>query len=195
MAMDATELAETIEAAQRHDGKAYDRLVEAYGRRLYGFFHRQTGARQDAEDLLQDLFVRVVRGIGKYRHEDNFDGWIFRIATNLVRDRARRRKRRPVEVVAEPTNDDDGDGMLGRAESPEVGPAEAVERNDELGRLQRALGQLPDRDREVILLRHFSQLSFKEIAETLGCPLGTVLARGHRSLAKLRKMMEDRDGA
>jgi RNA polymerase sigma-70 factor (ECF subfamily) len=188
----ADNLTKTIEAAQTGEKSALEELVDAYGPRVYGYLYRLLDDRQEAEDLLQDVFVRLVRGIGSYKHRENFDAWIFRIATNLVRDRVRRRQRRPVFVAT----DDDIEPrapLLGlRDSSPN--PSETMERHEEIDRLGRALNRLSDDEREVIVLRHFSQLSFKEIAGLLGAPVGTVLAKAHRTLAKLRKLMEAAEG-
>ena len=93
LVMDAGRLSDAIRRAQARDAAAFDELVDAYSGRLYGYFYRLTGSRHDAEDLLQELFVRLVRMIGDYQHDGRFDGWLFRIATNLVRDRVRRSRR------------------------------------------------------------------------------------------------------
>ena len=185
--METAELADLIRRAQRRDPAAFDALVEAYNARLYGYFYRLTGSRHDAEDLLQEVFVRLVRMIDQYEHKDRFDGWLFRVATNLARDRVRRARRTA--------------GLHAQAVSAEVGPLDeladpavdqpgrTVERAEQCDRLQWALGQLPEAERQVILLRHFSQMAFREIAEVMDTPLGTALARAHRGLARLRKMM------
>jgi RNA polymerase sigma-70 factor, ECF subfamily len=191
--MDAAELADVIARARRREPAAFDALVTAYGDRLYGYFYRLTGSRHDAEDLLQEVFIRLVRMIGRYQHDGRFEGWLFRIATNLVRDRVRRSK------TGRPAADSSGArGARGEAESmgerPDPAaerPSASLERAENIDRLQQAIGELPEAEREVILLRHFAQLSFKEIAEQMGTPLGTALARAHRGLAKLRELMAD----
>jgi RNA polymerase sigma-70 factor, ECF subfamily len=188
--MDAAALDDLICRARQRDSAAFDALVEVYSPRLYGYFYRLTGRREDAEDLLQEVFVRVVRMIGRYEHDNRFDAWVFRIATNLVRDRVRRRKRSPrYEVPGGAAGEDSGG--LDELPDDDSGCAEsAFERAEQVDRLQRALARLPETEREVILLRHFSQMSFKEVAESMGTPLGTALARAHRGLARLRQLME-----
>ena len=91
--MDADQIADLIARAQQRDPAAFDAIVQAYSVRLYGYFYRLTGVSHDAEDLLQELFVRLVRRIGEYQHDGRFDAWLFQIATNLVRDRLRRAKK------------------------------------------------------------------------------------------------------
>ncbi|NLX21542.1 MAG: sigma-70 family RNA polymerase sigma factor [Phycisphaerae bacterium] len=188
--MEATEIADVILRAQRHEPEAFDTLVDAYSSRLYGFFYRHTGSRHDAEDLLQEVFVRLVRRIGEYQHDGRFDAWLFRVAANLLRDRGRRAKRTR-EVGIQPAEADREFEILApQPEGPDGRPDDPVERAEQLDRLQWALGQLSEAEREVILLRHFSDMSFRQIAEVMGTPLGTALARAHRGLNRLRELMD-----
>ena len=188
--MDAAVLDDLIGRARQRDPAAFETLVEIYRPRLYGYFYRLTRRREDAEDLLQELFVRVVRMIGRYEHDNRFDAWLFRIGTNLVRDRVRRQRRSPGFEVS--GGEADEPGRLEEVPDGEVDrPDDALETAEEIDRLQRVLKRLPQAEREVILLRHFSQMSFKEVAEAMGTPLGTALARAHRGLAKLRQLMEE----
>jgi RNA polymerase sigma-70 factor (ECF subfamily) len=187
--MNAGQLADAIQQAQRGDPGGFDALVGAYSPRLYGYFYRLTGSAHDAEDLLQEVFVRLVRVIGQYEHGDRFDGWLFRIAANLARDRVRRvRRRQAVQSAGAAT--EDGGPLEAVADPDGTSPDGVLERSEELDRLQAAIDRLPDPERQVILLRHFSQLSFREIAEIMETPLGTALARGHRGLARLREIMD-----
>ncbi len=187
--MDAERLADLISRAQRREAVAFDGLVEAYGPRLYGYFYRLTGSRHDAEDLLQELFVRLVRMIDQYEHSDRFDGWVFRIATNLARDRVRRSKRAGGLQAPRGTALDEPDPLHEMPDTSAGQPGDAVQRTEQLDRLQWAIRQLPEAERQVILLRHFSQMPFREIAEIMETPLGTALARAHRGLARLRELM------
>jgi len=189
--MEAARLADLIRRAQRREPAAFDALVEAYSARLYGYFYRLTASRHEAEDLLQELFVRLVRMIDRYEHSDRFDGWVFRIATNLARDRIRRVRRVGVPRGASEAGTEGSDRVEELADTAADQPGESMERTEKLDRMQRAIQQLPDAEREVILLRHFSQMPFREIAAMMGTPLGTALARAHRGLARLRELMAD----
>jgi RNA polymerase sigma-70 factor (ECF subfamily) len=194
--MDESDLATLIRRAQERDPEAFDALVEAYSRRLYGYLYRLTGSRDDADDLLQEVFVRVVRTIDRYQHNGRFEAWLFRIATNLVRDRVRRLKRRgPTNTWAHLSGtgaEESAQGFLESQPSEEesMRPEARLEKAEASDQLQSALGRLPEGEREVIMLRHFSEMSFKEVAEATGTPIGTALARAHRGLAKLRQWME-----
>lgn len=190
--MTEEQLKDIIRRAQAKDADAFDEIVDHYGPRLFGFLYRLTGSRIESEDLLQELFLRVVRGIDRYRHGDKFDGWLFRIATNLVRDRIRRIQRRPEHLSIHGAGDGGGDQEKAPMVLPDwsaPSPGESAERREDVDRLQVALERLPPAEREVVMLRHFSQLSFVEIAGAMGTPLGTALARAHRGLLKLRALM------
>jgi RNA polymerase sigma-70 factor (ECF subfamily) len=188
----ADELDEIIHRAQRRDPSAFDALVDRYSSRLYGFLFRFIGRAPDAEDLVQEVFVRLVRTIETYEHDGRFEAWLFRIAANLARDRARRLSRTP--VIASLDTASDGDGRGQEYSQPRLlargAPHDRLETAEDVDRLQVALTRLPPAEREVVMLRHFSELSFAEIAQIMGTPLGTALARAHRGLAKLRQLME-----
>ncbi|UCE58187.1 MAG: sigma-70 family RNA polymerase sigma factor [Phycisphaerales bacterium] len=187
------DLTSVIEGAQRLEQPALEQLVDLYSGRLYGFLYRFTNQRGDAEDLVQEVFVRVVRSIENYEHDGRFEGWLFRIAANLARDRIRHVQRSPHIGSLDSTGTDDAEPPRGAArQSDPVGPRpdRAMELAEDVDRLQVALSELSEPEREVILLRHYSEMSFSEVAETMGTPLGTALARSHRGLTKLRELLE-----
>ncbi len=184
--MDRAGLDELLRKARRRDPDALSELVAAYSGRIFGLVFRLTGSRDAAEDLLQETMVRVVRAIHEYDHVGKFESWLFRIAANLARDRARQRGRRgetaPLEVAAaRAAGADDG------------GPEERLLRAERGEQLAAALELLSEGEREVLVLRHYSELSFREIADLLKIPLGTALARAHRGLQRLRRELEDED--
>jgi RNA polymerase sigma-70 factor (ECF subfamily) len=188
--MATDDLQETIASARRGDGKALAALLETYGPRLYGYFVRATGRHHDAEDLLGELTLRLVRQIERYDERGRFDQWLFRIAANLVRDRIRRRKSAPGVLSLSSAAEDDRplEMDLPDDSAPVDGPALAAAASLEL---QEALETLDATTREMILLRHFGGMSFKELAELYQCPMGTALAKVHRGLRALRKRMGD----
>ena len=189
--MDTNRLTEVIQAAQAGDPGAFDALVDAYARRVYGFVFRLTGSRNDAEDLLQEVMLRVVRRLGEYRHDGRFEAWLFRIAVNLVRDRARRLKTRG--DVGSGGDHEDGSSFARLPDRRTPAPDHHLRLTEQIDELQDALARLPVAEREVIMLRHFSDMSFKDISGLMEAPLGTTLARAHRGLRKLRELM-DPDG-
>lgn len=154
-----------------------------YSRRVYALARSRCRQPDLAEEITQSVFVTVASkvGTGEYLEQGRFEAWLFRIAMNRIRDEMRRRRRQ-----AEPT-----DPALMPNRPDEADPA-ASEPEAEILALRTALTSLSDRDREVIELRHHAGMSFKQMADLLGEPIGTLLARHHRALAKVRKLIEDR---
>ncbi|MFQ5590672.1 MAG: RNA polymerase sigma factor [Phycisphaerae bacterium] len=187
------DLASIVRQAQRFEERAFKRLVEVYSPRLYGFMFRFTGRREDAEDLTQEVFVRVVRAIETYRDDGQFEAWLFRIAANMAKDRLRRIRCAPAITSLDcPVRGDEERKGAGEGEcSPETNsPADKLQMAEDVDRLQEGLAMLSEEQRETILLRHYGQMSFAQIAAITGVPLGTALARAHRGLARLRAWME-----
>ncbi len=182
-----------ITAAKAGAEGAWEDLLAAYGRRLYGYFFRATGSHYEAEDLLGEIMLRLVRKMGEYDDRGRFEPWLFRIASNLVRDRIRRSRASQAAMSLE-SGDDEQTG-LGETVSGPVGPVDAeLLAGEDRDALAEALKKLPERSRQMVLLRHFGDMSYKEIAEIYDCPVGTVLARVHRALKTLRTAMETSDG-
>jgi RNA polymerase sigma-70 factor (ECF subfamily) len=173
-------LEKTLQRAAGGDEAAWQRIVEAYGPRVFGLIRAQCDNAELAEEITQSTFCTIVARIGQYTELGRFESWLFRIAMNRLRDEMRRRKRhaRPVETEA----------LVGLAGADDRGAPETLGQ-DEVQALRTALDRLSEADRRVIHLRHFAGLSFARIAEVLGEPLGTVLARQHRALGKLRQML------
>jgi len=183
------DLEDVLRRAARREPEALDALIDLYSGRVYGLIFRLCGSRDVAEDLLQETFLRVVRNIDAYEHTGKFESWLFRIAGNLARDRARRGKRRG-RTASLDIADDSGDAPAERLADVEPNPVERLDHAEARDRLVECLDRLPDAQREILLLRHYSGLSFAEIAKTLGIPLGTALARAHRALGRLRAEYE-----
>lgn len=187
--MKSDELNRQIKNAQQEKNEGFVWLLQEFGTRLYRYFLRLTGSATDAEDLVQELFVRLLKNIKSYRHENKFEHWLFRIAANLARDRARKLSRRGREVSLHVQQNDGQPIEL--LPTSEKNPQEQMIANQQRQRLHQALEQLPKLDREMILLRHYGQLSFKELAKHFDIPLGTALAKVHRGLKQLKKIMSE----
>lgn len=188
--MERAGLDDLLRRARQYDAAALGELVEAYSPRVFGLLYRLTGSRDVAEDLLQETFLRVVRAIREYEHSGKFEPWLFRIAANLARDHARRSRRRGVmgSLDASPAG---GNPSSTDVPQPEAEPPDGrVVRDEAAAQLNAALDRLPELDREIILLRHYLELPFQDIARMLRVPLGTALARAHRALKRLRKEMD-----
>lgn len=175
------DLAKLLEAASRGDEASWRELVARYARRVFALARSRCRDADMAEEITQSVFATVAQKIsgGLYLEQGRFESWLFRIAMNRLRDNARRARTRPASQEPEALDRHEARGPAG----PEA-PAEALED------LRAAMLRLPDADREVIELRHHGGLSFKQIADLLEEPLGTLLARHHRALRKLKELME-----
>lgn len=163
---------------------------------------RQCGDRDLAEELTQATFVRVVTHLGKYQEQGRFEPWLFRIAMNHLRDEMRRRKRQAKSMDMSPASEradaaGEGNGEWGGVQAHLVGdddasdPLAAMSREEQIQGVRDAVAQLGEADREILYMRHTAGLTFTQIAESLEQPLGTVLARAHRAVAKLKKLLKD----
>ncbi len=169
-------LEQVIIGCKNGDERSFSELVDLYGRRLYGYFYRLTGSGVISEDLLSELFVKLVEKFKSYRG-GSFDGWLFTIASNVFHDYLRRKQRRRNLLEA-------------KKEQLVLKPNETKRDDVRVDKLQMQLEKLDSDLRELIMLRFYSQLSFKEIAAMRAEPIGTTLSKVHRTLKKLRKLME-----
>ncbi len=167
-------LKDTLRDAAAGDAEAWRQPVSAYTPRVFG--------------LLVKQFVRIVSKLEGYVEQGRFEPWLFRIAMNRLRDEMRRRKRQAKPMSGESGGADDP--MATMIASEDDAPLQRMERDEQIEQMRRAIAQLPEADQQILQLRHAGGLSFAQIAETLEQPLGTVLARGHRAIGKLRKLME-----
>ena len=166
-----------VARAAAGDRDAFTGLVERYQSRIYNLAITLGVRREDAEDVAQDVFVRVYRGIGRFRGDSRFRTWLFQVTINAVRSHlaALSPDRRPV-----PGRDDDGPAAEPAVDDPfdrRVADRQAIDR---------ALATLPDDWREAVTLRDVEGLSYREIAELTGAPLGTVESRIFRARQQLR---------
>jgi RNA polymerase sigma factor (sigma-70 family) len=169
---------------------SWEDVVREHSARVYRLAYRLTGNSYDAEDLTQEVFVRVFRSLSTYT-PGTFEGWLHRITTNLFLDMARRKQRIRFEGLGEETESRGGGGgaRLGGAEPT---PAEAFDDRHLDTDVQDALRALAPEYRAAVILCDIEGLSYEEIAATLGIKLGTVRSRIHRGRAQLRAALEHR---
>ena len=157
----------------------WEEVARTHGRFLYTVAYRLTGNREDAEDLVQEVLLRVRRGLETYQ-PGSFEGWLSRIATNAFLDEVRRRRRRPVDLLPE-----DPEWMLPPSAAADEALAAQVLPDD----VQEALDRLPEDFRAAVVLCDVVGLPYQEIGDTLGVPVGTVRSRIHRGRAMLREAL------
>ncbi len=169
--------------------ETFDRIVDDYQRRLYGFALRMTGNREDAEEIVQDAFVRAYRALGKMsfeqRRELRLQPWLYTITLNVTRNRLR--SKRPPSVALDALADPDA-LLRGSVDGP-ARPDDIVEQNAEVALVEAALLQLPMHLRAAATLRFIEGRSHPEIAEILNQPIGTVKSHVHRAVRILRKIL------
>ena len=181
---------ELLEAVLAGDQTAYRGLVEKYQSRVFSMVYGMVRNREDARDITQEAFVKAYRNLEGFRLESSFYTWLYRIAMNLSIDHARKRKRREVSGFDESIASRDGDGGID-AIHHEESPGKALERKQLLGRIMDAMQKLSDDQREVILLREVEGLSYKEIADVMDIPEGTVMSRLFYARKRLQKLLTD----
>jgi RNA polymerase sigma-70 factor (ECF subfamily) len=171
------DLTRIITGCKKGNAECFSQLVDIYSRRCYGYFYRLTGRREISDDLLSELFVKLVEKISSYKG-GSFESWLFRIASNIFHDylRSKQRYKKLLEVQKK------------QLESEVTEPKHRED--DRADKLQKELGKLDADTRELIMLRFYSQLSFKEIAEMRSEPIGTTLSKLHRGVKRLRELME-----
>jgi RNA polymerase sigma-70 factor (ECF subfamily) len=180
----------------QRDGKTgasienFDRIVDEYQRRLYGFALRMTGNREDAEEIVQDAFVRAYRALGKMpsdqRRDLRLQPWLYTITLNVTRNRLR--SKRPTSVALDALADPDA--LLRESNEPRPQQPEAiVEQNADVAAVERALLSLPMHLRAAATLRFIEGRSHPEIAEILHQPIGTVKSHVHRAVRILRRIL------
>lgn len=176
---------------QEGDSYAFKVLMERHRRGVYNFVLRHVGEKTAAEDLLQDVFLRVVQGAHRYKLESKFTTWLYTIARNLCVDRARKMKFRRHKSLDQPIGDET-DSSLGDRIADEAVPTDRRAISSELqGQLAQAIATLREDQREVFLMREYSNLPFKDIAEIVGVPENTVKSRMRYALEHLRKTLSE----
>lgn len=176
--------AQLVAAARAGDADAFEGLFDAHRRGLLAYVNGMLRDRHAAEDVVQESFVQLARHIAELDPERGVAPWLYRVARNRALDRIRRRKR------------EHSDGEVERrrplAVIPDAAwtPREHLLHRERLGRLDAAIQALPEEDRDLIMLRFYGNLTFREIAIRMERPLGTVLWKSRRILKKLHESME-----
>jgi RNA polymerase sigma-70 factor (ECF subfamily) len=161
-------------------------LVTRWERPLFRFVYRLVPRDDDARDVCQETFLRILKKSHRFRDGSRYSTWMYQIALNLCRDRARRAKRWS-RLIAQ--RSELPDRPAGPVAGSGADPARSVERREKATALQRALDRLPPEQREVLVLKEFEGLKFREIAEILGCPESTVKSRMYYGLSGVKSAL------
>ncbi len=176
------------------EAEAFGELLDRYQSRVFRLVSRMfSRQRETAEDLTQEVFLRVYRGLSSFQGDCSFYAWVHRIACNLCVSEIRKKralKRDRTTVSLQGFSGDDGEDRTLEVPSPERGPAEAVERAELSQSCREVIEAMPELWRTILVLRDIEEKSYEEIAEILDLPIGTVRSRLHRARARVRDALE-----
>ena len=181
-----------LKAFRSGDDTAFNGLIGLYSAKLYKVAYAILGSRQDAEEVVQDTFLRAYRALQAFRGDSSLETWLHRITLNLARNKYQWNHRRGSGVNVSLTVGDDAGGESGSENEQDV-PDRRMEpdlvlEQDEIGtNIMKALNSLPDNLRETMLLRHVNDMPYEQIAQKLDCKVGTVKSR----LSRGREMLRD----
>lgn len=179
---------ELIASAIRGREDGFEELVRRYQRPIIGYVFRMLGDYDSALDVTQEVFLKVYNSLSRYRSEYKFSTWLYRIAHNAAIDHMRRNP-----MVARSLETENGDGAYQiQLESPQPNPEQNRERSEWRAEIDNVIRKLPTAYRELIVLRHRQDLSYDEIAEVTGLPLGTVKNRLFRAREMMREILIER---
>lgn len=183
-----------VERCRRGDSAAMEQLIVKYQNRIYNVILKICANPDDAAELTQDAFVKVLENINKFQGQSSFYTWLFRIAVNLTLNYCKRRVKLTVESLDEEKSSRHHEAVsrlkMFLADEASPNPAESVEKKELYELVYKALDRMDDSQRTIIVLRDIEQMNYAEIAQTLNIELGTVKSRLSRARAHLRDILE-----
>lgn len=192
-AEDSARVAALVERARGGDDRAFEGLVTLYQDRIHSYVARMLNDPEEAFDITQDAFVRAYQSLPRFRGTASFQTWLYRIATNLAIDAIRRGRRRNEGAISLDAPLDTPEGSVVR-ELPDEGRGPELEAAGQAVRqeVEAALLQVSPRLRPVLVMYDLQGMSYQEIAQVLGCPLGTVKSRLFNARMQLKELLEGR---
>jgi RNA polymerase sigma-70 factor (ECF subfamily) len=184
---------ELIERFRKGDEAAYEELVQSYAPKAYQIAYGLLGNRLDAEEVVQDAFMKVHANLERFRGDSSFATWLYRIITNLSRNKYHwnRRRGKDINVSLSDRGPADESGLADfEVADNTLKPDVLLDRNETESVLMDAISRLPDKLREVLVLRHLEEMSYADMADLLGCELGTVKSRLARAREALKQEYE-----
>jgi len=178
-----------VKKSQSGDIEAFEQLVSAYDKRAYNIAYRVMGNEEDAKDMAQEAMLRVYRSIKDFKGQSSFSTWLYRIVTNVCLDELRRRKNDKHVSIDSTIQTEDGELHMELSSDKET-PETAYERLEQRELIKKAIRELNDEYRSVIVLRDIQGFSYEEISNMLECSLGTVKSRINRARAVLRDKLK-----
>lgn len=177
----SSEEAVLIERVKQGDEKAFEQIFYRYQEKVYNVAYRMTGNRETAEDMTQEVFLRLFQKIRKFKGKSSFSTWLYRLTVNLCLDHLRKRDAHPAESL-----DDIEEEALVYGKTPE----DDLILKERREAVQRIINSLPDRLRAIIILREMEGLSYKELAEAMNCSMGRVKSLLYEARMELKRRIE-----
>ena len=177
-----------LERAKAGDVAAFEKLIEAYQKKIFNLAYRMTGNFDDAGDMAQEALVRIFKSIANFREQSSFSTWVYRITTNVCLDELRKKKNKKVYSLDEEIHAEDGE-IQRQIMSDDPLPDEIAEKEELKRIVNSAINSLPEEQKIVITLRDLQGLSYDEISEVLDCPVGTVKSRINRARQALKNVL------
>lgn len=182
---------ELMQLYQKGEEHAFEMLYWRHQRGIFNFIHHFIGeSGGQAEELLQDVFLKVVKSSKRYKPTAKFTTWLYQIARNSCIDHFRKMKHRKTTSLSQPVDSEEKMLLESTIANDNPSPEKAARISEITEVLKKAIGALPEEQREVFLMREDLNLSFAEIAELIGCPLNTAKSRMRYALEHLRKTLE-----
>ncbi len=178
---------------QQGEVRAFEILLQRHRKPIYNFIFRFVGSRELAEDLMQDTFLRVIKGAANYKRKAKFTTWLYTIARNLCVDQSRRKKHRRHKSLDAPFKggDENSGTLLDVVPSNEMASDRKTVSRELHQKMHSAISKLSEQQREVFLMREFLDMPFKQIADVVGVPENTVKSRMRYALEKLRLELDE----
>jgi len=176
-----------VSRARAGDAGAFRVLVERHSRSLFGLAYRMTGNEADAEDVVQDSFLRAYRQLGAFDDRASFGSWVYRIAVNCALDLMRARRRRSGQTRS---TDPEMEDPIAALPSPDPAPDRLALSGEIRERLASAMSRLSDTERSAFVLRHFEGMGMEDVSRALGCQPGAAKHSIFRAVRKLRRALE-----
>jgi len=178
------EEAEWISRCQQGDQDALKKIFDLYHKKVYSIAYGVLRQREDALDVVQEVFIKLYRSIKNFKGKSRFYTYLYRMSMNTAIDHTRKAKK-----ISTSSIDEDGGFQL--SDDVEKGPDRILIRKELEERMKLAMGKLPADQRAAIIFREVEELSYQEIAEAMGCSIGTVMSRLHYGRKKMQKLLKD----
>jgi RNA polymerase sigma-70 factor, ECF subfamily len=180
-----------VKRCQAGDTEAFDELVTRYRTRIFGMIYNMVHSEQDAWDLAQDSFLKAWKSIGRFRGQSSFYTWIYRIVMNVTIDWLRKKQIKAGAEFDDAIQLTDIDPASKTVPKTEALPHKAMERDEIRVRIEKAIAQLSPEHRAVILMKEIDGMQYHEIAQAVGCSIGTVMSRLFYARKKLQNLLRD----